>query len=200
MKQPKFKQKVQPRINMWSIQTTKEYSLQTSNKAALCGDDRTLQYTYDHISFVWLSIKDFINNVVSVLSTSIFYNNKSIVNEFLKKGLIAYKEQLDFKDDSVCSHDAVACFLLATIKTAKTTCNFTLTDNNTGETWDILNNIPLSIWRLNRQNLSITQNNLTGDEISRAIYFKTIPANIKRSMRRHKHEHAILASHMDTHH
>ncbi len=200
MKKSKLKQKSSARINMWSIQTTKENPLQIPNKTTICGDDRTLQYAYDHISFIWLSIKEFINNTESVLSTSIIYNNKLIVNDFLKKGLIAYKEQLDIKDDSIYSHDAVACFLLAVIKTTKTTCNFIITDNNSGETWDILNDTPLSIWRLNRQDLSIAQNNLTNNEIARAVYLKITPANIKRSMRRHKHEHAILVGHMGTYH
>ncbi len=184
---------------MWTIQMPEESALQAPNKATTCGNDRTLQHAYDHFLFLWIPITIFMNNM-HVLTVGVFYDNSSVVNNFIKKGLIAYRNQLSIRDESICPHDRMAQFLLTAIKTAKTTCNFIITDNDNGETWDILNDTPLSIWKLNRQNLSIAQNNLNDNDIAVAIYKKIVPINIKRSMRRHKHEHAILASHMDTHH
>lgn len=177
--------------NKWFIKITDNAAFQ--NKAMICENDRTLQHAYDHISFQWASVTVFLKNT-HVLTKGVFYNNKQVAIEFIKKGLIAYRDQLEIRDESICPHDRVARFLMAVIKAAKTTCDFIVTDNNTGETWDILNDTPLTIWKLNRQDLSIAQNNLNNNDIAVTIYKKIVPMNIKRSMRRHEHEHAILAS------
>lgn len=184
---------------MWTIQIIEESALQTQNKVTFCDNDRTLQHAYDHFLFLWVSITIFMKNI-HVLTVGVFYDSRPVAHDLTKKGLIAYRNQLSIRDESICPHDRMACFLLSVIKVAKTTCNFIITDDNTGETWDILNDIPLSIWKLNRQNLSIAQNNLNDNDIAVAVYKKIVPINIKKSMRRHRHEHSILASHLDTHH
>jgi len=185
--------------NKWSIKVKNTYYLKTPDKESICGDDPELNSAYDHLLFQWTSIEALFRELAHVLTDFTYYENSSIVNTILKNGLIAYKDILHTDNDSLRPHDRIMKFLSAVISTAMKLCTFTVIDNNTGETWNISNKSPLTLWRFNRTDLSIEDNSLKEDEIAQVIYSKAIPRNIKMAMRRHQHENTILVGDMGCH-
>lgn len=180
-------------MSTWSIQVKNTYYLQTPDKASICGDDAELRYAYDHLLFQWTSIEAFYREIAHLLTDFTFYDKEPVVNIILKSGLMAYRELLDSDDSALRPHDRVMRFFTVAISTAKKVCAFTVKDNNSGDTWNVLNDSPLTIWRFNKIDLTIEENDLTEQDIAITIYKKTLPSNIKLAMRRHQHEDTILA-------
>ena len=186
-------------MNTWSIQVKNTYYLQTPDKASICGKDAMLRYAYDHLLFQWTSVEAFFREITHLLTDFIFYDKEPVVNIIIKNGLIAYRELLDLDDSELRPHDRVMRFFTVVISTAKKVCAFTVKDNNSGDTWNVLDDTPLTIWRFNRNNLFIEKNDLVELDIAKSIYQKTLPRNIKLAMRRHRHEDTILAGDLAYH-
>ncbi len=186
-------------MNTWSIQVKNTYYLQTPDKASICGEDAELRYAYDHLLFQWTSVDAFFREITHFLTDFIFYDKEPVVNIILKNGLMAYRELLDLDDSALRPHDRVMRFFIVVISTAKIVCTFTVKDINSDETWNVLDDTPLTIWRFNRNNLLIEKNDLAELDIAKSIYQKTLPSNIKLAMRRHRHEDTILAGDLACH-
>ena len=163
--------------------------------------EKTLSYVhaYDHLLFQWTSVDAFFREITHFLTDFIFYDKEPVVNIILKNGLMAYRELLDLDDSALRPHDRVMRFFIVVISTAKIVCAFTVKDINSDETWNVLDDSPLTIWRFNRNNLLIEKNDLAELDIAKSIYQKTLPSNIKLAMRRHRHEDTILAGDLACH-
>lgn len=84
-------------------------------------------------------------------------------------------------------------FLIAFFAAARIAVNFVVNDVHSNESWSLDNELPLSLWIINRRRLVVEPADTDAAQVIERLYSKIMPDNIKRAMTRYEHETAILS-------
>lgn len=178
----------------WHIANTENY-MKTPTRQDICGDNEDLQKAYDHLFFSW-NAEDFFRAFSQLFSECIEIGGEPTIITVLRKGLGNYSKLLSDPDVTYFPHERLTGFLTGCFEEASSLCCYSVEDEQTEEHWDILNDLPLSLWRHNRGGLRVVKSDVQDEEFYRILYIKVVPNNMKLVMKRFSHEKALLAGPM----
>lgn len=186
--------------NRWSILVTNTHCMRTPKKKDICGANPELLDAYDHLVFQWTSMEDLINSFSHMFTDLVRYDNVPAVNTVFRNGIQAYADLLKKDEKHYYPHERLKTFLTGCFSSAKDTCRFVVVDKKAGERWSLGNEVPLSLWRSNRENLEVEYFEIDKEDFSQLLYSKVLPNNMKLAMRRFNHETAIVGGDLDNCH
>ena len=184
-------------MDKWTIIVPKTHYVSTAQKDDICSGNQSLLDAYDHLHMQWLGVDELIRRFSHLYADVIHFDNSPVVSTSLEYGLKAYSNKLSISDQKTYPHDRLKCFLIGCFYKAKKLCRFIVNDRQSGESWTINNEIPLSIWRFNRNNLEVKKDDIDEAEFTQRLYQKVTPNNMKLAMKRFNHEAAIVACALD---
>lgn len=187
------------RKKKWSIVVTNTHYIKTPEKDEICGTDPALLEAFEHLHFQWIGADEFIRRLAHTFTDFVHYENAPVVSKVVKNGLSAYATVLGSSKHQY-PHERLRAFLAGCFSEAFSICKFEVVDSLDGERWSFQHEVPLSLWRFNRKELSVQQDETPTPAFSETLYRKVVPENMKHAMRRFNHEAAILAGDMANRH
>ncbi|MBX2807146.1 MAG: hypothetical protein KTR20_00810 [Cellvibrionaceae bacterium] len=184
-------------VTAWCIGEVDAGGSAPLTKEAICGNDPLLLEAYAHLHFQWIGIDDYTRLVAQLFTKRIFYHSTPAIVVLLQAGLQAYGKLLNEPNNAYYPHQLLKQFLTASLASAKKVCCFVVIDRQKKAKWSVMNDLPFSLWGVNRAALHIESLQINDSDFTRALYQKVVPKNIKLVMRRFNHEHAIMAGDVD---
>jgi len=184
----------------WSIVVKKTNFIKTPDKHEVCDRSILLMNAYEHLHHQWIGANEFFRRFTHLFGDLVHHENSPTVNKVLRRGLIAYADVLGQSNRHYYPHERLKVFLVGCFFEASDVCKYAVIDPNEKERWSLFHETPLSIWRFNRCEMIVEEDDVDQRMFTVRLYEKTVPENMKLAMRRFDHEAAIMAGDMDYRH
>lgn len=183
----------------WSVHVTNRYFVNTPEQREICGHDQALCLAFTQLNQWWMDVDDVIRYFSHWFTNFVAFDGLPVVTAVFRSGYTAYAELYRKRDAerTYYAHHWLSCLLTGCFRAAQSVCQFTVVDEDSGDTWTLRSDSPLCIWRLGRTRLRAVPLVIDEALFSRLLYDKAVPHNMQLTMRRFDHEDAILAGDLD---